>query len=407
MSTSATAADESEAPERHPISKFFSNGFVQGVIFFIALGTTLSGKLDQKAVLIALVFAGAVGAFGIYTHTVNRTKWGAIALVTTFSACMVGLYFYLTAKHGSVQDTHTQQASPLPTQAPPSPAPQLPSKNQTQNQRNSGGTNTQQQSAGDNSPNISAPGGIANNGPNLGSQTITNNYPMPTAPKIDEPELSVRTARGLTISDFPDSNISSDMLKHMRRHTIVLRNPNAAELQNVEIRFQLPEYVVGKTVNESTPAGVSITWHPCRMPMSFDGSDGASVHGLPDGGIQVSTGSKPGSYAGAVMNREVCSESMENSGLATKIYKLQIERVPALAIIQLGFMTTDDPGGPQMPPSMYEQYCGGGTWQFNFEGRVENHNIFVPLSFDEKSRAIISEAATEDAKRKCWGMLAN
>jgi len=89
-----------EKPEKHPVYKFFTNGFVQGVAVFIALAVAFSGKLDSHGTLVAVLVAGAIGATGIYTHLSNTVRKRIIA---TFSIIVYGcllwaFYSYLTSK---------------------------------------------------------------------------------------------------------------------------------------------------------------------------------------------------------------------------------------------------------------------------------------------------------------------
>ncbi len=87
-------------PERHPVYKFFTNGFVQGVAVFIALAVAFSGKLDSKGTLVAVLVAGAIGAIGIYTHWSNTVRQKVLAglSILIYGCVLWAFYSYLTSK---------------------------------------------------------------------------------------------------------------------------------------------------------------------------------------------------------------------------------------------------------------------------------------------------------------------
>jgi hypothetical protein len=217
----------------------------------------------------------------------------------------------------------------------------------------------------------------------------------------------ITTRQGLIISDFPDLTISPGMMEHLRRHSLIVINPNQAELQNLAVRFQLPEPVIGKIVIESRPAGVEVAWNACRLS-AFIVGNGASARPVPGEGIELSTAPKAGASASQVLGGEVCSPDMNNKNLhPTGIYQLQIERMPALSTIKLGFLTSNDTTDSYFQlPIDSSTYCGDGTYQFVFNGSTETFPIFVPLSFNPVSRAIAS-LATSDKRVKCPRTLSN
>jgi hypothetical protein len=106
----------------NPIHKFFTNGFVQGVVVFVALAVAFSGKLDSKGTLVALLVAAAIGAIGIYTHYSNTTRQKTVA---TFSILIYGcalwaFYSYLTSRPTvTAGNTTIQQQDAKPSEAKP------------------------------------------------------------------------------------------------------------------------------------------------------------------------------------------------------------------------------------------------------------------------------------------------
>ncbi len=120
-------------PERHPVYKFFTNGFVQGVAVFIALAVAFSGKLDSKGTLVAVLVAGAIGAIGIYTHWSNTVRQKVLAglSILIYGCVLWAFYSYLTSKPSmsagnatfQQQDTKPDEKKADGTKPEPSPTP--------------------------------------------------------------------------------------------------------------------------------------------------------------------------------------------------------------------------------------------------------------------------------------------
>ena len=110
--------------------------------------------------------------------------------------------------------------------------------------------------------------------------------------QVAVPEIALTTQHGLVLSDFSSLSISEDMMRHLRRHVLSLRNLNPISLQNIVLRFQLPEPVIGKLIVEDQPAGIEVTWHACRISFALAG-DGASATTIPPtevpGSVQAQT----------------------------------------------------------------------------------------------------------------------
>lgn len=204
-------------------------------------------------------------------------------------------------------------------------------------------------------------------------ETPKSKRPQATASdtiRVSVPEISVTTLNGLTLSDFPSLVISSEMMLHLRRHSLTVRNRNAVDLNNLVIRFQLPEPVFGNLVIEDHPPGVEIAWHACRIPFALTGA-GASTEPLAGGGTRITTGVS-GAMATLYGSGEVCSASMDNDKLRpTGIYQLQIARVPAVTVIKLSFLTSNGPDGQRyieiskgVPHPSSLNYFGDGRFQY-------------------------------------------
>jgi hypothetical protein len=243
---------------------------------------------------------------------------------------------------------------------------------------------------------------------NNNSVTLPNCSPIHEPPlTIVVPQLTIATREGLPLSDFPDLIVSAEMTQTLRRHSLLVVNLNEVELQNFVVRFQLPEPVIESLIIESRPAGVEISWNACRMSLFLVG-EGASAKPLPGGGAQITTAPRAGASAGISGGGEVCSPDMNNKNMApTGIYQLQIERIPASATIQLGFLTSNDPKNFYLEITKNEsdltslRYFGDGTYQLVSDGRQVTRPIFVELSFDPNIRAITSlPSSGERGKRK-------
>jgi hypothetical protein len=251
------------------------------------------------------------------------------------------------------------------------------------------------------------------------SQLPAIQLPTPSLPKagheqkpaaIVVPELSIATQEGLTISDFPDLTVSSEMLERLRKHTLVVVNPNQIELHNLVVRFQLPEPVYGNLVIEDRPAGVEITWNACRMVASVAGQGSATP--LQGGGTRLTTA--PGASISMGGNGdEECSPEMNNAQMQpTGLYQLKIERLPSVTTIRLGFLTSNASGAgfymqafeehASEPPSSALNYFGEGTFQVLKGDNAQTRPIFIPLTFDPKRRSISSSPASGETGK--WTM---
>jgi hypothetical protein len=367
----------------------------EGSVFplLLAIGSTFSPSI-LRPILLSIAFLAATWTF-YHTDYAGRKRRGTIPAAAVFLLIAVILFFA-----GRAFDSHSTEAK-TPTR-PPATSPSVQQQQNAPNvqQTNQGGGNVQQNSSGDNSPNVNptsqGPGSISQVGGTRNQATVNNNiYESPPPPVVIVPQLSISTRLGLTLSDFSDLTVSPEMMKTLRRHGLAVSNPNRVELQNLVVRFQLPEPVIGNLVVEDKPAGVDIAWNACRLSMTLVGKDGVSAAPAPDG-IEI-TASKPGVAAGLGFGREVCSPDMNNRHLEpTGIYQLKIERIPAMASITVGFLTSDDPAaingivdGSDKDPNVLN-YFGEGTYQYLSNGQTETRTIFVPLLFDAGSRAISS-----------------
>src|SRR5579864_4098280 len=102
-------------PERHPVSKFFTNGFVQGVAVFIALAVAFSGKLDHHGTVVAILVALIIGSIGIYIHCSNTTVHKIVAglLIVLWGAALWRFNDYLSDRPASVaQQPQSAAGSP-------------------------------------------------------------------------------------------------------------------------------------------------------------------------------------------------------------------------------------------------------------------------------------------------------
>jgi len=248
----------------------------------------------------------------------------------------------------------------------------------------------------------SAPNGIAISGGTVNNPTVINTGPPPAVPNPVVPEISITTQEGLAPSDFPNLIVSSEMMQHLRRHVLTVKNTNTIDLGDFVMRFQLPEPVFGDLRIEDRPAGIEITWHACRVAFALSGN-GASTTPLPGGGTQITTGSTPGSTAVFRSNQEVCSEKMDNEKLRpTGIYELRIERLPAVTLIRLAFLTSNGREGQSYvmfsgfgdsdPTAL--SYFGDGRFQYSSGGHIETRDVLVPLHFDRGLRTIISSPSS-------------
>ena len=246
--------------------------------------------------------------------------------------------------------------------------------------------------------------------------TLPRPSAAPAMPVLLVPEISVSTSNGLTLSDFPNRVISADMMHFLHRHSLVVKNTNTIDLDNVVIRFQLPEPVAGGAIVEERPAGVEITWHACRVSASLAG-DGASAAPLAGGGTSITTGATAGSAAFLTYSAvEVCSATMDNDTLSpTGIYQLQIARLPAATAIRMAFLTSDSPlGNNYMNITKHIKledglpYFGDGRFQYISGNHTDTKDVFVPMQFDWKRRVISSSPSSgEHGKWKLTVIRAN
>jgi hypothetical protein len=214
------------------------------------------------------------------------------------------------------------------------------------------------------------------------------------------PEISMVTQNGLTLTDFPDLSISSEMSHELRRQNLAIMNPNRIDLLNFVMRFQLPEPIVGSPIIEYRPAGVELTWNPCRLQSSVIGS--AAPTG--NGGIAITTDAKPGSFARMlVTGDEVCSAAMNNKSLhLTGIYQLKIGRIPAGEVIRLGFLTSNGKGTDPYHMKVEKlqdstiNFYGDGTYQYISNNQTVTQPIFVQLIFDESTRQVSSMSSSDE-----------
>ncbi len=215
---------------------------------------------------------------------------------------------------------------------------------------------------------------------------------------ITIPQVSVVTQYGLTLTDFPDLSISSEMSHELRRQNLAIKNPNRIDILNFVMRFQLPEPVVGPPVIEYRPAGVDLTWNPCRLRSSVIGS----AEPTSNGGVSITSDAKPGAFAGMfVTGDEVCSAEMNNkSPHLTGIYQLKIDRLPAGEVIRLGFLTSDgegtDPYREKVRKLQNSTFCGDGTYQVTSNNQTDTRSIYVQLTFDERTRRVSSMPSSRE-----------
>lgn len=113
LSPSVNSAPRSEE-HKSVASKFFANGFVQGVAVFIALAVALSGKFDIRGTAVALLLAAFIGSWGIYTHFIKgRGVW-----VTVWCVVVLAFYGYLTNRPEGLSSSNSSgNAQPSVTEA--------------------------------------------------------------------------------------------------------------------------------------------------------------------------------------------------------------------------------------------------------------------------------------------------
>lgn len=197
-----SSTSDQKKPEKHPLNRFFTNGFVQGVAVFIALAVALSGKLDSKGTLVAVLAAGMIGAIGIYTHYsgTRRKKIVASFLILIYGCTLWAFYSYLTSKPSmGAQSTTNQQQNAKPEEKKANneeqagkkqePNPKVP-KNEVAKE-NKPTPKIHRHTQGDNSPNVGSitqgPGSIAQVG-GQGNQATINNFGagIPKLVKVSE-----------------------------------------------------------------------------------------------------------------------------------------------------------------------------------------------------------------------------
>jgi hypothetical protein len=238
----------------------------------------------------------------------------------------------------------------------------------------------------------------------------------PTAPKTIEmsvPEMSLATQAGLVPTDFPDLSISPEMMGKLRRQILTVRNNNQVGVENLVMRFQLPEPVIGSVVIEDRPAGVEVTWNACRV--SFAARGQGSVKELPNGGQQLSTAPKAGAAIWSFGTGEVCSQAM-NSLRPTGVYQLQIDHLPSNREVRLAFLTSNGPEareylenftGNPIPDDSSLSFYGDGTYQISAGNLTETKRIFMRLEFNQTSREIISLPSADKCGCKVSLILTN
>jgi hypothetical protein len=104
--------------------------------------------------------------------------------------------------------------------------------------------------------------------------------------------------------------------------------------------------------------------------------DGASAATTSDG-IELSVAPRPGAEASYRGTGEECSTRNNTSGIPTGIYRLSIERVPALTTIGVAFLTSNGPeaglwslsGSKQYSDPDVLPYYGDGHYQVGTELR--------------------------------------
>ncbi len=225
----------------------------------------------------------------------------------------------------------------------------------------------------------------------------------PSLATVAVPQVSLKTDSGLAASDFPSRTISAEMMRDLRRHRLIVANPNAVDVQDFVLRFQLPEPVTGDLVIEDRPAGVEIVWHACRMTFNLLGK-GASTYPTQGGGTVITTAPNPGSMATLRGTGEGCSAAMDSKDLhPTGIYQLKVARLPARTAIRLAFVTSNGPEGERYleaarnsPSDDSLSYFGDGMWHYLSGDHIETRPIFVPLRFDRDSRTITSEPSSSE-----------
>jgi hypothetical protein len=219
-------------------------------------------------------------------------------------------------------------------------------------------------------------------------------------PQVAVPDISVTTNAGLVPSDFPDRTISPEMMQHLRRQMLVVKNTNAIDIENIVIRFQLPEPVFGELIVEDRPAGVEVTWHACRIRFSVAGK-GAFAKPSADGGTELGAGSV-GELASMKADNEVCEQAMDGKELQpTGIYQLKIARLPAVTEVHLAFLTSNSPDSKylraigELNPEEGLLYYGDGRFQYLLgNNQTKTKDVFIPMKFDKERRAISSSSSS-------------
>jgi hypothetical protein len=335
-------------------------------------------------------------------------KW-KIVLYSILAGCALALAIWLLIKGQSPKRPLVIAQPQYPTNVPPQ-GPQPPPPEST-SQAEPAKPSKRKSAPSANVSKPSSPSG----GPSVGSVTVQQggavsigqqggitagqvNINAEPAPNPVVPEISVTTQDGLALSDFPNLVVSAEMMRHLRRHILTVRNTNTIDLHNFAMRFQLPEPVFGNLLIEDRPAGIEIIWHACRISFALTG-EGASAAPIRGGGTTISTGGTPGSVAALYGNGEVCSAAMDNEKLLpTGIHQLQIARIPAVTAIRLAFLTSDGPDGSRYletreardsEPASFIHF-GDGRFQYSSGGHTETRDVFLPLRFDGKLRVINS-----------------
>jgi hypothetical protein len=234
------------------------------------------------------------------------------------------------------------------------------------------------------------------------SNTVTQNVIIQGGQENLTPEvpaITLTTNEGLPLSDFPNGTIHSpEIMRHLRRHNLVVENQNNFEIYNFSARIQLPEPIVQSPLIEERPAGVEVLWQPCRMEISLAGTDATATR-TEEGSTRLSTGAAPGSSATLYASRlESCSSNASNETLSpTGIYKVQIERLPASSVIRVGFLTSNGPEARRYLSSQQREsdptildYFLDGSYQYMSAGQSQTRLIFVPLKFDQEKRVMTS-----------------
>jgi hypothetical protein len=100
--------------------------------------------------------------------------------------------------------------------------------------------------------------------------------------------------------------VTSEQIAEFRDHALVITNPNTVQLANIVCRLQLPEAVVG--AGHEAPVGVVVRFHPDRPQFFASGSGGGSV-------------------------------TRFGSPLATGVWRLEADRLPAHGVLRVSFRT--------------------------------------------------------------------